>query len=86
MRGVESRHNKDITKGGHTHTKQFHTSPFVSRSPLTALSHPLLAPARIELQLQRELDVVREGARLVVVKRVVEDREDALGRDRVGRW
>ena len=54
------------------HTVPHNLSTPAGRSSLTA--------TLIELQLQRELDVVREGARLVVVKRVVEDREDALGR------
>ena len=39
----------------------------------------------VELQLQRQLLVVLEPALLVLVKRVVEDGEDALGRDGVGR-
>ena len=38
--------------------------------------YKLLARAVVVLQLQRELDVIREGARLVVVERVVEDRPD----------
>ena len=45
----------------------------------------LLPRALVELQLQRQLLVVLEPALLVLVKRVVEDGEDALGRDGVGR-
>ena len=44
-----------------------------------------LSPACVELQHQRELDVVAERIRLVVVERVVQDREDALGWRRVWR-
>ena len=50
------------------------------RPSLAAL---LLTRAVVELQLQRELDVVRVRSIHVVVEGVVQDREDALGRDRV---
>ena len=41
--------------------------------------------ASVVLQLERELDVVGEGRRLIVVKGVVQDGENALRRRRVRR-
>ena len=46
---------------------------------------PLNCSAAVELQLQRQLDVVGVRAIHVVFEGVVEDREDALVRDVVGR-
>ena len=51
------------------------------RPSLAAL---LLTRAVVELQLQRELDVVGQRPLLVVVESVVQDGEDALRRDRIG--
>ena len=45
----------------------------------------MLTRSIIELELQGKLDIVGARAVLVVVKRVVENGEHALGRDRVGR-
>ena len=49
---------------------------------------PTEAATAVVLQLQRELDVIRQRSVVVVIKRVVEDREDTLGprfgRDRFG--
>ena len=52
------------------------------------MSDMVLCPntrALVELELQRELDVVRVRAVLVFVEAVVENGEDALRWDRVGR-
>ena len=45
----------------------------------------LRARALVELKLQRKLDVIGVRTVLVVVECVIQDREDALWRDRVGR-
>ena len=56
-------------------------APTLMRGPL---AHSLTRPA-VKLELQRQLNVVCERTIHVVVEGVVEDREDALRRDRVGR-
>ena len=53
----------------------------VGASPINSSSITLRARALVELKLQGELNIVGERAVLIVIKRIVEDGEDALGRD-----
>ena len=59
--------------------------PHTSKQVASTITQRRLARALVELQLQRELNVVREGTVHVIIECVVEDGEDALRRDGVGR-